>query len=413
MREVVVIEAIGHRGDGIATTHDGPLYVPFTLPGERVAVERQAHHKVDRASIVEIIVPSSERVAPLCRHFGTCGGCALQMLPLDATRKLKRDFVVAALRQRGLTPDVAKTFGVPPASRRRTVLTAFRAGKRLILGYHERLSHHIVDIEECPVLALSLQARLGDIRAISDPLLGTSQPARLTMVLTRTGLDLDFEGVPSPDAPTIAKLAKIAGAHGVARLSVNGEPVVTLAEPALDIAGIALSPPPGAFLQASAEAETAMTALVAEHLSEGKRIADLFVGIGTFSLALAHRSAVHAVEANEAALEALARAVRHAAGLKLVEIKRRDLFVDPLSAKELEGFDGVVFDPPFAGAKAQAQTLAASKVPRVAAVSCNPATFARDARILVDGGYVLERVVPVDQFVYSAETEMVGLFRRD
>jgi 23S rRNA (uracil1939-C5)-methyltransferase len=413
VREVVVIQAIGHRGDGIATTHHGPLYVPFTLPGERVAVERQAPHKADRASIVEIIVPSPERVAPVCRHFGHCGGCALQMLPLDATRSLKRDFVVAALRQRSLTPDVAPTIGVPPASRRRTALTALRASDKLMLGYHERLSHHVVDIKECPVLTPPLQARLGDIRAIAEPLVGASQPARLTVLLTAAGLDLDFKGTPSPGVLAIAKLAEIAGAHGVARLCVDGDPIVTLAEPAIDIAGITLAPPPGAFVQASVEAETAMAGLVAEHLSGAKRVADLFAGIGTFALALARQAAVRAVEANEAALAALARAVRRASGLKLVETERRDLFVDPLSPKELEKFDGVVFDPPFAGAKAQAQTLAASKVPRIAAISCNPATFARDARILVDGGYVLERAVPVDQFVYSAETEVVGLFRRD
>jgi len=413
VREVVVIEAIGHRGDGIATTHDGALYVPFTLPGERVAVERQRHHKADRASIVEIVLPSPERVPPLCRHFGTCGGCALQMMPLDATRKLKRDFVATALSHHGLGPHVDETVGVPVASRRRAVFTTLRAGSRLILGYHERLSHNVIDIEECPVLAPPLQARLADIRAVAELLVRGKKPARLTALLTRAGLDLGFDGVPMPNARDIAKLAEIAAARGVARLSVSGEPVVTLAEPTPEIAGIALAPPPGAFVQASAEAEAAMTALVVEYLSNAKRVADLFAGIGTFTLALAKTASVRAVETEAAALDALERATRHAAGLKRVETETRDLFTDPLSPQELKNFDSVVFDPPYAGAKTQAEALAASKVARIAAISCNPATFARDARILVDGGYLLERVVPIDQFVYSAETEVVGLFRRN
>jgi 23S rRNA (uracil1939-C5)-methyltransferase len=408
VREVVVIEAIGHRGDGIVTSAGGPLYVPFALPGERVEIERGG----ERARIVEIIVPSPERAASICRHFGRCGGCALQMLPLEATRKLKRDFVVAALKQRGLSPHVAETIGVPLASRRRVVLTALRAGRRLILGYHERLTHNVVDIEECPVLAPALQARLADVRALSGSLVTGKKPARLTVLLTTAGLDIDVDGAPTPGASAVTKLADIAAAHGLARLSVGGEPVLTLAEPVITISGIAVAPPPGAFVQASAEAEAAMTALVTEHLAGAKRIADLFSGVGTFALALARHAAVRAVEANPAALAALAQAARGAAKLKPIETERRELFTDPVSPQELGKFDGVVFDPPHAGAKAQAEALAASKVPRIAAVSCNPATFARDARILVDSGHVLERVIPIDQFVYSAETEVVGLFRR-
>jgi 23S rRNA (uracil1939-C5)-methyltransferase len=198
----------------------------------------------------------------------------------------------------------------------------------------------------------------------------------------------------------------------VARLSIAGEPVLSLAEPLVEVAGVMLTPPPGAFIQASAEAETLMAGLVVEHFAGAKRAADLFSGFGTFALALARTMPVKAVEASDAALAALAMAARHAPGLKRIETERRDLFAFPLAASELKGFDAVVFDPPRAGAKAQAEALAASLVPRIAAISCNPASFARDARILVDGGYHLERVVPVDQFVYSAEVEVVGLFRR-
>jgi 23S rRNA (uracil1939-C5)-methyltransferase len=201
-------------------------------------------------------------------------------------------------------------------------------------------------------------------------------------------------------------------ASGIARLSIEGEPLLSLAEPAISVSGVAIVPPPGAFVQASAEAEAVMAELVARHLARADRAADLFCGVGTFALALAGHTQVHAVESDQPALDALAAAVRRAKGLKRIATERRDLFAFPLSPAELASFDGVVFDPPRAGAKAQAAALAASKVPRVAAVSCNPASFARDARILVHGGYVLERVVPIDQFVYSAETEVVGLFSR-
>ncbi len=409
VRETVMIDSLGHRGDGVVATPNGPLYVPFTLPGETVQIEREG----DRARIVEILKPSPERVAPICRHFGTCGGCSLQMMPLAATRRLKRDFVATALKQRALDVQVETITDLPTASRRRTVLTALRAGRRLVLGYHERLSHRVVDIEECPVLAPPLAARLDDIRALVEPLVTGKKPARVTVLLTHSGLDIEISGVSPPSSRAIAKLGEDASAHGLARLSVGGEPLLTLAEPTLTIAGVTLTPPPGAFVQASAEAEGAMAALVTEHLAGATRVADLFSGVGTFALALARNAQVRAVEANKAALEALSQAARRASGLKPVETETRDLFADPLSPKELEQFDAVVFDPPHAGAKAQAEALAASKVRTVAAVSCNPATFARDARILVSGGYALDRVIPVDQFVYSAETEVVGLFRRD
>jgi 23S rRNA (uracil1939-C5)-methyltransferase len=412
VRETVTIETIGHRGDGIVTTATGPLYVPFTLPGERVTVERQTDKGGERARAVEIIESSADRVTPTCRHFGRCGGCALQMLPLSANRDLKRNFVVAALLQRGLEPDVSETIGVAPASRRRAVLTAQRVEKRLRLGYRERLSHDVVDIEECPVLAPQVAAHLPDIRALADRLVSGKRPVRLTVLKTRTGLDIAIEGIAAPDAHALAALTR-AAPRGVTRLSIGGEPVLTLAEPAIEIAGVALVPPPGAFIQASAEAEAAMTDVARTHLCNATRIADLFSGIGTFTFALARDAQLRAVESDGAMLDALSDAAHRASGLKPIKTERRDLFVHPLSPKELVAFDGVVFDPPRAGAKAQAEALAASTVPYVAAISCNPATFARDARILVDGGYRIERVVPIDQFVYSAETEVVGLFTRD
>jgi 23S rRNA (uracil1939-C5)-methyltransferase len=234
--------------------------------------------------------------------------------------------------------------------------------------------------------------------------------------MSEAGLDLALEGAKAPDAAMISRAVAAGAAAGLARLSIGGEPVLTPAEPVLRVAGVAVVPPPGAFLQASAEAEAIMAGLVVEHLANSvqggaKRAADLFAGLGTFSFALARTMRVNAYEASAPMVAALLRGAR-TPGLKQIAAERRDLFAFPLSPKELSGFDAVVVDPPWSGAKAQAEALAASKVARIAFVSCNPASFARDARILVEGGYVLERVVPVDQFVYSAETEVVGMFAR-
>lgn len=407
MAEAVTIETLGHRGDGVFRGAEGPVYVPFTLPGERVLVERSG----ERARLLDILEPSAERVPPICRHFGVCGGCALQMLPLAATPRLKRDFVAAALAREGLLPEIAETVGVAAGSRRRAVLTAVRSGKRVLLGYHERQSNRLIDIEECPVLAPPLAGRIAAVRSLIAPL-ASQRPMRVTALLTEKGLDLALEGAIAPEPGAVARLASLAQAAAIARLSIDGEPVLSLAEPALSIAGVKIVPPPGAFVQASAEAEAMMAELVAGHLAGSRRVADLFCGIGTFALGLARQMEVHAVESSQPALDALAAAARGARGLRRVATERRDLFAFPLAPGELARFDGVVFDPPRAGAQEQATALAASKVQRVAAVSCNPASFARDARILVDGGFALERVTPVDQFVYSAETEVVGLFSR-
>lgn len=406
MAETVRIGAIGHRGDGIAERPGPPLYVPFTLPGERVLVEERD----GRGALLSMVEASPGRIAPVCRHFGRCGGCQLQMMPLAASRALKRRFVVEALAREGIATDVAETIGVSPASRRRAVLTAERAGGGIRLGYSERLSNRLIDVAECPVMVAEIACSLPALRRLLAPFLPRRGAVRVTVLATGTGLDV---AVAEPAAAGVTEASVAAArAAGVARLSFGGEPALTLAAPVLQVAGVALTPPPGAFAQASAEAEAAMTDLVVGHLAGARRVADLFAGFGTFALALARFAKVHAVEASAPALAALESAVRGAAGLKPIATERRDLFAFPLGAAELARFDGVVFDPPRAGAAAQAAALATAKVARIAAVSCNPATFARDARRLVDGGFDLARVVPVDQFVHSAEVELVGLFER-
>lgn len=409
MTEIVTIEAIGHRGDGLAAAGGEPLYVPFALPGETVRVERTG----ERGRIVEIVEASDERVTPPCRHFGTCGGCALQMMPLEASHRLKRSFVADALAQQGLDVPVEETRATPAAGRRRTVFSAISAGARPLFGYSERLSNRIVDIGECPILVPELQARLAGLRRLITLLLPKKGAIRASVLLTESGLDIAVADAPFPSAAGIAEIAEIGQAIGLAQLSVGGEIVLAQAMPMLHVDGAPVSPPSGAFVQASRRAEAIMTELAVSHLDGSKAVLDLFAGIGTFSIPLARHAPVHAVEGDADALDALAAGARGAKGIKPVTGERRDLFRFPLSAQELGSYDGALFDPPRAGARAQATAMSQSGLKRIVGVSCNPGTFARDARILVDGGFRLERVVPVDQFVWSAATEVVGLFTRD
>ncbi len=419
MAEQVQISHIGHRGDGIGETPSNepagidaePVFVPYTLAGETVTIERTGQ----RGRLVSVDRASPDRVKPVCRHFQRCGGCALQMMSLDHNRALKRRFVADALAQQAIDVDVDATIGIKPGARRRAVLAAIRTPDGILLGYHERQSNRVVDIAECPVLVPAIAGKLDALRTLLTKVRLKKQPVRLTILATDTGLDVDVANIwPVGDAgPKLrAGLVALCQTNGIARLTLAGELAVQLADPQLMIAGTIVKPQPGAFAQAAADGETILSGLVTGHLAGGKVVADLFSGFGTFTLALAKTARVHAVEVDRQALAALEEAVRHGQGLKQVTSEPRDLLRFPLSTQELKRFDGVVFDPPRSGARAQAEEIAASTVRRVAAISCNPATFARDSRILIDGGFSLTRIVPVDQFVYSAETEIAGLFSR-
>jgi 23S rRNA (uracil1939-C5)-methyltransferase len=277
-------------------------------------------------------------------------------------------------------------------------------------GYHAARSHDVVSIESCPVLTPRREACLPKLKVALGPLAGKRE-ARVTVTETETGLDVAIEGVRASSS-LIGKLASEAESLGMARLTLDGETAALLAEPTVTLSGVKVKLPPGAFLQASNEAEAVLAALVVEGVGRAKRVADLFAGIGTFTFAIARTSAVDAFEEDEAAPHALAQAARATPRLKPVRTHQRDLFRAPLSPRELAGYDAVVLDPPRAGAKAQAEALAGSKVPRILMVSCNPATCARDVRSLLDGGYRLTRVVPVDQFLFSPHIELVALLER-
>ncbi|MGD8880007.1 MAG: class I SAM-dependent RNA methyltransferase [Methyloceanibacter sp.] len=404
----LTIDQLGSQGDGVAEAPSGPVFVPFTLPGERVSAKVTSDKKY--ADCITILDASPKRVDPVCPHFGVCGGCALQHMETSSYLDWKRDCVVRALRSRGLNAAVEPARAVPLGNRRRAVFHIERRGKELVLGYRRARSHDTIDIEVCPILSARIVAALPAIKALVAPLLGDRREARITVTDTENGLDLAVKGVPPPDA-ALAKLAGIAGEHGFARIALGSESLL-FAPTTLRLGRALVSLPPGAFVQASPIAEAEMVELVCEGVGKSKRVADLFSGLGTFSFALAERATVDAYESSAEALAALSEAARHATRLKPMRTHRRDLLRDPLGWRELKDFDAVVFDPPRAGAAAQAAQLAKSKVKHVAAVSCNPATLARDLRLLVDGGYEISQVVPIDQFLYSSHIEVVAHLAR-
>jgi 23S rRNA (uracil1939-C5)-methyltransferase len=412
MVERLLIDRIGHRGDGVTDTPAGLVYVPYTLPGETAEVEAWPGHP-DRRQLIRIAAASPERIAPICPHFGACGGCAIQHWQTARYRAWKRELVVEALRQAGLDAPVDDLIDAHGEGRRRAVFHA-RRGTRDILevGFSALRAHRVVAMDRCPILAPALDGALKAAWEIAEALSGARKPLDIQATATETGLDMDVRGSGSLTADRSAALARVAQRHHLARLTRHGELVAQRATPTVAIGRARVALPPGAFLQATSAGETELARLVLEHCAGAKTIADLFAGLGPFALRLAERARVTAADSGADAIAALQRAAATTPGLKPVDAQVRDLFHRPFVAIELKPFDCVVFDPPRQGADAQARALAASAVPRVVAVSCNPATFARDARILVDGGFRLLRVTPVDQFRYSAHVEIVALLER-
>ena len=402
------IDSLGSHGDGVARTERGQVFVPFTLPGEIVnaAIER------DRGTLMAVIEPSPLRVEPPCRHFGTCGGCSLQHMEAGAYRAFKAERVATALRRERIEIEFEPLVACAPDSRRRVVLSARKTAGGMLLGYHRMQSSEIVDIEECRIALPEIVSALPLLRDLAGIVCQTAKPFHVTVTATQTGHDVAFaESGKLPDAIR-RHAADFVIRHRVARLSVDGDIVVEHHKPVIRYGAAEVTPPPGGFLQAVASAEQAMADLVAAHLAKSKRVADLFCGSGAFALRLARSSEVHAVEAEAASLAALDRGFRFASGLTPVTTENRALSRRPLTFKDLEAFDGIVFDPPRAGAEDQSRQIARSGVPKVAAVSCNPVTLARDLRILIDGGYRLVSVTPVDQFLWSPHVEAVALLEK-
>lgn len=412
MTEQLVISRLGHRGDGVAETSEGAIYVPYALPGEAVTVEHVAGHP-DRRHLLHVDKPSHERAAPVCKHFGTCGGCAMQHWSRAEYYLWKRSLVVEALTQASVVAPVADLIDAHGAGRRRAVFHSRRGNHDVLeVGFTAPRAHHIVPIDDCPILAPGLAGALRAAWAIAEALKNAGKPLDIQATATDTGLDIDVRGSGTVNAERLAALAKVAEANRLARLTRHGELVAQRAQPLLRVGRADVPLPAGAFLQATAEGEETLARLVIEHAGKARRVADLFTGIGTFALRLAESARIAAFDSEPAAIKALQQAAGKVSGLKPIEAQTRDLFRRPFMAVELKNFDAVVFDPPRQGAEAQARELGRSAVPVVIAVSCDANTFARDAKILVSAGYRLAAVTPIDQFRYSHHVEIVAKFAR-
>jgi 23S rRNA (uracil1939-C5)-methyltransferase len=412
MAERLIINRIGHRGDGVADTPSGPVFVPYALPGETVEVEQVAGHP-DRRHLLRIEQASPERIAPVCPHFGICGGCAAQHWNEVQYRAWKRGLVTEALGQAGIEAPVGEVIDAHGEGRRRAVLHARRGTHDVLqVGFAALRAHEIIAIDRCPVLAPSLDGAITAAWDIAEALKDAKKPLDIQITATDAGLDVDVRGSGALNTRRTTQLAAVAEKHRLARLTRHGELVIQRAAPTIKMGRATVTLPPGAFLQATAQGEAVLARLVEDAIPKSKTVADLFCGVGPFALRLAERARIAAADSDAGAIAALTKAAGTASGLKPIDAQIRDLFRRPFTARELSAFDAVVFDPPRQGAQAQARELAAGKVQTVVAVSCNPATFARDARILIDGGYRLTQVMPVDQFRYSAHVELVGTFAR-
>ncbi len=403
----MVIDRLGHQGDGIAAGPDGPVYAARCLPGERVAGVLDG----DRITAPRVLEPSPDRVDPPCPHYADCGGCALLHASDDFVAGWKRDVVVRALAAQGLSAPIRGIATSPPRSRRRAALSGRRTRTGAVVGFHGRASDTVTGVAGCLVLTPAIVAGLPLLERITA--LGGSRKGELTLTVTdtRAGLDVAVTGGPAASADLLAAVPDLA-ARGLSRLTWSGDVLVHAAPPALPMGRAQVVPPPGAFLQATAHGQAALVAAVRAAVGDARRIADLFAGCGTFALPLAQGAEVLAVEGDRAMLAALEAGWRGAPGLRPVRINARDLFRDPLEGAELAGLDAAVIDPPRAGAAAQTAALAMSGPARIAAVSCNPATFARDAALLVAGGYRLDWIAIVDQFRWSPHVELAARFSR-
>lgn len=351
---------------------------------------------------------------PLCRHFGDCGGCAVQDLPGEDYRSFKKNLIAEALTRHGLDASVIEdVVPVPPHSRRRATFKAEKRDGRTVLGFHAARSHAIVDMRECLVLTPRLFAAAQGLREMMAALLAEGEGVEFYLVEADNGFDLAIAWKRRTTSAIVAEIARWAPKLSLVRVTAGRDLLYETAAPEIALGLARVKLPPQAFLQPTREGERALQAGVADALGKPKSVTDLFSGCGTFTFPLAARARVHAVDADGPMLEALAMAARSASGLKPVSTEKRDLFRRPLEPRELDRFDAAVLDPPRAGALAQVRMLAKSRLAGIAYVSCDAASFARDARVLVDGGFRLDRIVGVDQFLWSAHLELAAAFSRE
>ena len=406
MSEIVTITGLGAEGDGAATTAGGAqIFIPQALPGEKWRFEEGY-----AAEPEDLLL---DRRRPPDPNDEPCGGCVARHMPLAMYRDWKVEFLVRALRQHGVAAEIQPLVAVPEHSRRRATFNARRETGAVRIGYHGRRSHDLVAADDCPVLDARIVALLPALADLASVAMSGTDTTRVVVTMTDTGADVDVEGDETGlTARLRTRISDIAEMARLARVSIGGMPVIVRQAPVLHFAGKAVTPPPGVFLQAVPQAEEAMIDLVTAGIGKSKTVGDLFCGLGTLTLPIARKARVMAFDSDRAAIDALNEAQRKNQGLKPITAQVRDLFSDPLAPLEMKDLDAVVLDPPRAGAKAQCERLARSKIKRVVMVSCNPATLARDLRILIDGGYRLDAITPIDQFLYSPHLEAVAVLAR-
>ncbi len=414
MSQLLTIVRMAGQGDGVADTPAGPVFAPLTLPGETI----RAEVKDGRAEAIEIVEASPDRIAPVSPQYGDCGGCSLQHWAMGPYLDWKREQVRLALAREGIETEIETTVAVPMGSRRRVALHARRTPDgRVILGFKARKSWRLVEVTECPVADPRLVAAFPALARVATAFLDHPKSApTLHVTLTLDGLDVDVTGVERKSGGLSAdrQMQGIRAARelDLARLSLAGETLMMQRQPRVMFGTATVPVPPGGFLQAVPEAEDAMTTRAVAAVRGAKKIADLFCGSGTFTFPLAIVAPVLAADASAAGIAALKSGIGSTQGLRQITAEARDLFRRPLSPHDLKGCDAIVFDPPRAGAIEQTAQIKDTKAAVVVGVSCNPQTFARDARVLIDAGFRLETVTPIDQFLWSAHVELVGVFRR-
>ncbi|MBY0565299.1 MAG: hypothetical protein K2P58_14090 [Hyphomonadaceae bacterium] len=410
---VLTVASMGARGDAVVSAEEGPIYAPLALPGERV----RARVTGGRADVLEVIQASAERQVAACRHFGRCGGCQLQHWQEAPYLVWKREQVVEALAKRGLGGAVVEP--VIPAwgdGRRRAAFHAARHGDQVRIGFIERGGARLAPIAQCPALAPALEAVALRLQHLAERALPARGEITLHCLLTDAGVDVSIKGAGRADAldrAALEQLVAIAEALDLARLSYDADTIIERRRPTLRMGRALVSPPPGAFLQPTALGEETLARLTLEALSGAERVIDLFSGVGTFALRLAEHAEITAAESDADMLAALKRAADGAAGaLRQVTTLRRDLLRTPIASLEMRKFDGAVIDPPRSGARLQTEQIARAPIRRLAYVSCDPASFARDVKILIEHGFTLTRITPVDQFRWTGHVEVVGALER-
>lgn len=399
MTEAALIERIAARGDGV--TGDG-RHVAGGVPGDRIGDDG-------------VLIPGPNRAVPVCRHFGKCGGCQLQHVAEQALADFVRDRVVGGLEgQEVVCANVLPAQLSPPQSRRRAVLTALRAGKQIAIGFNAAQSNQIVDMRECLLLLPELFALIAPLRGLLAVIAQQRRPVKVKLQMLDQGVEVILEGVRAEGLDGAMALQDFASAHALARLAIDqGDGLETVWQPeppTICFGDVTVEVPPFAFLQATTTGQAALVDAVRRAIGDAGAVADLFAGVGTFTLSVQAGRKVYAAEGARDAIAALTGAANRARAL--VATEHRDLFRRPLIPAELDRFGAVILDPPRAGAEEQVKQLAASATPVIAYVSCNPASFARDAKTLIEGGYTLDWVQPVGQFRWSTHVELAGRFSR-